>query len=146
MGFLAALGIGVVALFCVLAALVIRRALIVWSGGSIVMNVRLSTRYRGRGWAPGLGRFVGDELRWHRIFSLSLRPRTVLRRADVQVRSRRTPDEMELLALPDDCVVLRCETKKGQLDIAMRHSALNGFLSWLEAAPPGAASRRLMVY
>src|SRR6266545_2488883 len=140
MRFLAALGIGVVSLFCVLAALVIRRALIVWGGGSIVMNVRLSTRY------PGLGRFVGDELRWHRIFSLSLRPRAVLRRADVQVRSRRTPDEMELLALPDDCVVLRCETRKGQLDIAMRHSALNGFLSWLEAAPPGAASRRLMVY
>ncbi|MGH3735797.1 MAG: DUF2550 domain-containing protein [Micromonosporaceae bacterium] len=145
MGFLAALGIGVLALFTILALMLVRRALIVWGGGAIVMNVRLSARYRGRGWAPGLGRFVGHQLRWHRIFSLSIRPRYVLTRADVEVRSRRVPDETELLALPDDCIVLRCATKDGQLDIAMRQSALNGFLSWLEAAPPGAASRRITV-
>ncbi|MGH3647877.1 MAG: DUF2550 domain-containing protein, partial [Micromonosporaceae bacterium] len=139
MGFLAAMGIGVLTLFGILALMLARRALIVMGGGAIVMNVRLSTRYRSRGWAPGLGRFAGDQLRWHRIFSLSLRPRYVLGRADVEVRSRRAPDEMERLALPDDCIVLRCATKDGQLDIAMRQSALNGFLSWLEAAPPGAA-------
>ncbi|MGH3715885.1 MAG: DUF2550 domain-containing protein [Micromonosporaceae bacterium] len=146
MGFLAALGIGVLALFGILALMLVRRALIIWGGGTIVMNVRVNTRYRGRGWAPGLGRFVGHELRWHRIFSLSLRPRYVLGRAEVEVRSRRVPDEMEQLALPDDCIVLRCSTKDGQLDIAMRQSALNGFLSWLEAAPPGAASRRITVH
>ncbi|MGH3657035.1 MAG: DUF2550 domain-containing protein [Micromonosporaceae bacterium] len=145
MGTLAALGIGVLALFTILALMLVRRAAIVWGGGSIVMNVRLSTRYRGRGWAPGLGRFVGDQLRWYRIFSLSPRPRYVFHRLDVAVRSRRTPDEMELLALPEDCVVLRCETTSSQLEVAMRQSALNGFLSWLEAAPPGAASRRIRV-
>ena len=146
MGFLAVLGIGVVVLFALLTTLLFRRAVITRGGGAIVMNVRLSTRYRGRGWAPGLGRFVGDDLRWHRIFSLSPRPRYVLSRADVRVLSRRTPEETELLALPDECVVLRCDTNDGQLDIAMRQSAFNGFLSWLEAAPPGAASSRLVAY
>lgn len=139
------MGIGVLALFTALALMLVRRAVIVWGGGAIVMNVRLHTRYRGRGWAPGLGRFVGDELRWYRIFSLSLRPRYVFDRLDTAVTSRRSPDEMELLALPEGCVVLRCETGAGLVDIAMRQSALNGFLSWLEAAPPGAASRRIRV-
>lgn len=137
------LGIGVLCLFLVLALMLLRRAMIVWGGGAIVMSVRLSARYRGRGWAPGLGRFVGHELRWYRIFSLSPRPRHVLDRPEVWVRSRRHPEDMELLALPEDCVILRCGTKAGQLDIAMRESALTGFLSWLEAAPPGAASKRL---
>ena len=144
MGALGAFGIGVLSLFLILALMVVRRAWIVWGGGAIVMSVRLSTRYRGRGWAPGLGRFVGHELRWYRIFSLSWRPRHILDRPEVQVRSRRRPEDAELLALPEDCVILRCLTQGGQLDIAMRESALTGFLSWLEAAPPGAASRRLM--
>ncbi|HEX6074745.1 MAG TPA: DUF2550 domain-containing protein [Micromonosporaceae bacterium] len=146
MGFLTAFGIGVLALFFALALMFVRRALIARGGGAIVMNVRVYTRYRGRGWAPGLGRFVGEELRWHRIFSLATRPRYVLDRSDLEIRSRRSPDEMERLALPEDCVVLRCAVKDRLLDIAMRQSALNGFLSWLEAAPPGAASRRLTVY
>jgi hypothetical protein len=146
MGLLTAFGIGVLVLFLTLALMFVRRALIARGGGAIVMNVRLYTRYRGRGWAPGLGRFVGEELRWHRIFSLATRPRYVLDRSELEVRSRRSPDDMERLALPDDSVVLRCVIKGRQLDIALRQSALNGFLSWLEAAPPGAASRRLTVY
>ncbi|MGH3747597.1 MAG: DUF2550 domain-containing protein [Micromonosporaceae bacterium] len=143
MGALGVFGIGVVMLFGLLALMLVRRALIVMGGGAVVMSVRLSARYRGRGWAPGLGRFVGHELRWHRIFSLSIRPRYVFGRSDVQVRSRRRPVDSELLSLPDDCVILRCGIKSGQLDIALRDSALAGFLSWLEAAPPGAASRHV---
>src|SRR5690606_8112799 len=105
-----------------------------------------STRYPGRGWAPGLGRFDGDVLRWYRIFSLSIRPKYVLHRSQLEVQSRRAPDEMELLALPENAIVLRCAYRDGHLDIAMRQGALNGFLSWLEAAPPGAASRRIAVW
>ncbi|HEX2418007.1 MAG TPA: DUF2550 domain-containing protein [Micromonosporaceae bacterium] len=148
MGFLTALGIGVLTLFLALALMFVRRALIARGGRAIVMNVRVYTRYRGRGWAPGLGRFGGEQLRWHRIFSLATRPRYVLDRSELEIRSRRRPDEVERLALPDDSVVVRCAVKDGRLlDIAMRQCALNGFLSWLEAAPPsGAASRRLTVY
>jgi hypothetical protein len=147
MGFLTAFGIGVLALFFALALMFVRRALIARGGGAIVMNVRVYTRYRGRGWAPGLGRFVGEQLCWHRIFSLATRPRYVLDRSELEIRSRRSPDDMERLALPDDCVVLRCAVRGRLLDIAMRQCALNGFLSWLEAAPPsGAASRHLTVY
>lgn len=146
MGLLTAFGVGVLTLFLTLALMFVRRALIARGGGAIVMNIRLYTRYRGRGWAPGLARFVGEELRWHRIFSLAVRPRYVLDRSELEIRSRRSPDDMERLALPDDSVVLRCAMKDRQLDIALRQSALNGFLSWLEAAPPGAASRRLTVY
>lgn len=146
MRLLAVFGVGVLSLFLALALMFVRRALITRGGGAIVMNVRVYTRFRGRGWAPGLGRFVGEQLRWHRIFSLAPRPRYILDRSKLEVRSRRSPDEVERLALPEDCVVLRCVSNGKQLDIAMRRSAVNGFLSWIEAVPPGTASRDLRVY
>jgi len=137
------MGIVGVALCGVLVFLFVRRLLISWGGGTIEMSVRLSQRYDGRGWAPGLARFKGDDLRWYRMFSAAFRPRRVLSRRDLEVQSRRAPRDIELLALPSGSVILRCMTGEGVIEIALNESALTGFLSWLEAAPPGAASRRI---
>jgi hypothetical protein len=97
----------------------------------------------GRGWSHGLARFAGDDLRWYRVFSFSPRPRRVLCRCSLQIQSRRRPDGPERLALPADWVVVRCVDRRTTVEIAMAEATLTGFLSWIEAAPPGAASRRL---
>jgi hypothetical protein len=133
----------VLGLVACLAAIFLRRELVSRAGGTIDMNMRLSTFLPERGWAPGLGRFVGDDLRWYRMFSLDPRPRRVLRRTDLVVLARRAPEGAERLAMPPGWVVVRVrEDIAGEpVDLALAAAALTGFLSWVEAAPPGARSR-----
>ncbi len=136
------IGIGVLVLLCALGMLFFRREIITRRGGTIELSLRLSTLVPGRGWSPGIARFDGDELRWYRVFSLALRPRRVLSRRGLAVQSRRLPDASERLVLPEHSVILRCTTRRAVVEIAMAESTLTGFLSWLEAAPPGGASMR----
>jgi len=136
------IGIGVLVLVCALGVLFLRREIITHGRGSIELSLRLSTLVTGRGWSPGIGRFDGDELRWYRVFSLALRPRRVLSRRGLAVQGRRAPDASERLVLPEHWVILRCATRRAVVEIAMAESTLNGFLSWIEAAPPGGASMR----
>jgi hypothetical protein len=135
------IGIGVFAALVVIAGVFLRRELIVRAGGTIEASMRLSTMVDGRGWAPGFARFAGDELRWYRMFSLALRPRRVLARQGLAVAGRRSPEGPERLVLPDGWVVLCCVAQRSTIEIAMPATTVTGFLSWLEAAPPGAVSR-----
>lgn len=146
MGILEWVGIGVLALLLGLAALYLRRAAIARAGGTIDVSLRLSTMVAGRGWSHGLARFVGDDLRWYRVFSFSPRPRRVLSRRALAVQSRRRPDGPERLTLPADWIVISCVNGGSPVEIAMAEATLTGFLSWVEAAPPGAASRRLAAH
>lgn len=134
------IAIGALALLLVLLLLFLRRWLVVRHGGTIDLYLRLSTLVMGRGWAPGFGRFVGDQLRWYRMFSLMPRARRVLSRHGLAVESRRTPTGSERFTLPPDWVILRCTSHHAPVEIAMAPSAVTGFLSWIEAAPPGAVS------
>jgi hypothetical protein len=132
----------VVGLVSVLGLLFLRRTVIAGRGGTIELSVRLSTRVPGRGWASGLGRFVGDDLRWYRMFSFATGPRRVFSRHGLAVEGRRPPEGAERLALPGDWVIVRCTSRDGSVEIAMVQSTLAGFLSWIEAVPPGTASIR----
>lgn len=136
-------GVGVLLLCLVLGLLFLRRTFFAHGGGTIEVSVRLTSRVSGRGWAPGFGRFSGDDLRWYRMFSFAVRPRKVFSRRDLVIRSRRMPDGPELLGLPTDTQILCCGDDTSTVEIAMTEGALTGFLSWLEAAAPGAASRRI---
>lgn len=136
------IGIVVLAALAAIAGIFVRREVIA-RGGSIEASMRLSTLVTGRGWAPGLARFAGSELRWYRVFSLAPRPRRVLSRDRMTVQGRRRPEGPERLVLPDGWVILLCQGHRGPVEIAMPESTVTGFLSWLEAAPPGAASNRL---
>ena len=137
-----AIGIGVFLLLCSLGVLFVRREFISRGRGTIELNLRLSTRLPGRGWSPGIGRFVGPELRWYRVFSLGFRPRRTLRRPGLSVDGRRLPTPTERLVLPADWIILRCTCDRTPVEIAMAQTTLTGFLSWIEAGPPGAASMR----
>jgi hypothetical protein len=133
-----AICIGALILFGALMALFLRRELISRGSGTIDMSLRLNTFVSERGWAPGLGRFSGDELRWYRLFSFAVRPRRVLRRNGLVIQHRRLPEGAEKLALPPDYVVIRCSGGEQPVEIALAEATLMGFLSWLESAPPGA--------
>jgi hypothetical protein len=131
-------GICVVALLALLFAIYFRARLFLLGGGTIRLQVRISTLVRGRGWSTGIGRFYGDELRFYRMFSLAWRPKRILDRADLVIDERRAPEGPERLTMPSHWIVLRLSTRGDQFDIAMPDSTVTGFLSWLEAAPPGA--------
>jgi hypothetical protein len=137
------IGVGVLVLLAALALLFLRRALVMRAGGTIRLHLRVSTMLNGRGWSPGFARFVGDELRWYRMFSFAIRPKRVLYRRGLAVERRRQPEGQERLAMPADWVILLCTSHHAPVEIAMAKSTVTGFLSWLEAAPPGAASPRL---
>ena len=128
-----------------LAAFLVRRITLLRGGGTVEMSLRLyPDGQHGRGWALGVGRFVGDELQWFRTFSLSPRPKRVLSRHDLSVTGRRRPIGGESLALMSGSIVLVCTNPTGPVDLAMTEAAETGFLSWLESAPPGSGfGRRL---
>ncbi|MBX6358387.1 MAG: DUF2550 domain-containing protein [Micromonosporaceae bacterium] len=130
------IGVGVLVLLAAIALLFGRRALVARGGGTVQLYLRLSTMMEGRGWSPGFARFVGEELRWYRMFSFAFRPRRVLARRGLAVVERRGPAASELLMLPEDWVILRCTSFRAPVEIAMAPSTVTGFLSWLEAAPP----------
>ncbi|WP_406072522.1 DUF2550 domain-containing protein [Micromonospora sp. NBC_01638] len=136
-------GIGVVVILGALLILFVRRALVTRSGGIIRLSVRVTTMLDGRGWSPGFGRFAGDELRWYRMFSFAIRPKRVLSRKGLAVERRRLPEGQERLSMPADWVILRCTSHHAPVEIAMARSTVTGFLSWIEAAPPGAVSPRV---
>lgn len=134
-----AAGVAASLLFAALLAVFVRRELILRGGGTIDMSVRLNTLVKQRGWAPGLGRFVGDELRWYRVFSLGLRPRHVLSRHGLRIADRRAPHGEERLVMAGDWIVVRCDRAGDRVDIAFSEATFTGFVSWLESAPPGAS-------
>lgn len=131
----------VLLLFLGLAVFGLRRRWLVRSGGAVEMSLRLNSKNLGRGWVLGMGRYVGDELQWFRVFSLSPRPRRVLNRRELVVAARRSPQGPESLALLKgmDVVVLAgiAPGADKRVEIALERRALTGFLAWLEAQPPG---------
>jgi len=137
MDFLGAFGLVLGTALALLVALFARR-LLISRGGTVEISVRLSRRQRGRGWALGLARFSGDELRWYRMFSFAARPRRVLNRKRLEITSRRDPDGTERLALLSGSVVIECAVDGETVELAMDRATLTGFLSWMEAAAPGA--------
>jgi Protein of unknown function (DUF2550) len=133
-------GICFVVLLAGLFAIFFRTRLLM-RGGTIRLQVRVSTMVPGRGWSTGIGQFVGDELRFHRMFSYGIRPKRVLNRRSLTVTRRRLPEGPERLTMPGHWTILACVTDSVLLEIAMAESTVTGFSSWLEAGPPGGTGR-----
>jgi hypothetical protein len=91
----------------------------------------------GRGWAYGIAQYEADRIDWFRIFSYAYRPAAVLTRRDLEVLARREADGEDELALFPGWTIVECRFGTGLVELAMAPDALTGFLSWLEAAPPG---------
>ena len=91
----------------------------------------------GRGWSYGIAQYQNDRIDWFRIFSYAYRPAAVLTRRDLEVIGRRDAEGHEELALFPGWTIVECRFGTGLVELAMSPDALTGFLSWLEAAPPG---------
>ncbi|HEV3170609.1 MAG TPA: DUF2550 domain-containing protein [Actinocrinis sp.] len=91
----------------------------------------------GRGWSYGIAQYENDRIDWYRIFSYAYRPAAVLTRKDLEVVGRRDAEGNEELALFPGWTIVECRFGAGLVELAMSPDALTGFLSWLEAAPPG---------
>jgi hypothetical protein len=117
--------------------LVARRRWLSRHGGTFEFSVRVRSVRAGRGWVLGVGRYTGDNLEWFRIFSLAPRPRYRYRRSELEYVGRRDAEGVEAFSLYSGHIVVSCRTPAGLLEVAMSPDALTGFLSWLEAAPPG---------
>ncbi|MBW8483897.1 DUF2550 domain-containing protein [Actinomadura parmotrematis] len=122
----------------VFAAMALRRWLFVRGGGAVECSLRpLGADGAAGAWRLGIGRYKGDVLNWHRVFGFRRRPRQVIHRRGLVVSGRREPAAAEAEGLLPDVTVLEVRDGDRRLELAMSAAALTGFLSWLEAAPPG---------
>jgi Protein of unknown function (DUF2550) len=117
-------------------ALSTRRRLLQRDGGFDV-NLRLHPGRWGGGWVFGIGRYDGDRILWFRTFGIGLRPRRVFRRRDLDLVERNNPGPEDGVHVPPGHVVLTCRYADDLIDITMDALVVTGFVSWLEAAPPG---------
>ena len=130
----------VVVVLAAVAVLAVRRRVITRRGGTFDCSLRLRPSGGGKGWALGIGRYSGDSLEWYRVFSYATRPRHVMARRELEIVDRRVPEAAEAFALLSGAVIVRCRDGSdggAMVEFAMGDDALTGFLSWLEAAPPG---------
>lgn len=118
-------------------ALIVRRRVITHHGGTFELSHRVRPLGDGRGWVLGVGRYSGERLEWFRVFSLAPRPKRVWPRASLSYDGSREPLGAEQMSLYPDHVVIRCQTRAGEVELAMSPASLTGFQSWLEARPPG---------
>jgi hypothetical protein len=105
--------------------------------GAIDLSLRTRPGVGGRGWVLGVARYVGDDLLWYRVFSVLPRPSRTLGRAALELVSRRVPDGPEAWAVQPGATILECRVAGTPVQLAMAGETLTGFLSWLEARPPG---------
>jgi hypothetical protein len=113
-----------------------RRFLLERGGGTVDCGLR---RVVGEGaWRPGVAAYSGDQFRWYHQFSVVLRPQAILERRTLNVAARRMATPAESAALGPGLFVVECDVGgRERVELAMTEAALTGFLSWLEAAPPG---------
>lgn len=130
--------IALVLVFVALAAVAVatRRALIERGGGTVECGLRRPGV--DHPWRLGVASYQPDELRWHQVFGLLLRPDEIYPRRTLTVVSQRPPESGETTSLGPGMVVVECLAGEPAeaIELAMSESALTGFLAWLEAAPP----------
>jgi hypothetical protein len=118
-------------------ALVVRRRVISRHGGTFELSCRVNPHGDGRGWVLGLGRYSGERLEWFRVFSIDPRPKRSWARDTMSYDGRREALGAEQMSLYPDHLVIHCQTREGEVELAMSTASLTGFQSWLEARPPG---------
>jgi hypothetical protein len=122
--------------------LAVRRLRLIRAGGVDVAlrRVRAGAPHSTRGWNLGVGRYRGDEFAWYRVISLGSRANVVLKRPELEITDRRRPGPTEEYVVPAESTILRLRDRQRTVEMAMTPDVLTGFLSWLEAAPPGRLS------
>ena len=117
------------------ASLATRRYLLERGGGTVECGLR-SPAVRGA-WRLGVASYQVDELCWYGALDVRFRPEHAFHRRSLTVLSRRASLPAETTVLGPEHIVVRLKSDEGEVELAMTQEALTGFLSWLEASPPG---------
>jgi hypothetical protein len=96
----------------------------------------LAVRSTGDRWLYGIGRYVGDELRWYRSLGLGTHATRVFRRSELRIVGHRSPSGDETRALPSTAVIVDCRLGNAVEVIALNEGAFTGFISWIESSAP----------
>ena len=91
----------------------------------------------GRGWSPGFGRFVGDELRWYRMFSFASGPSGCSPAKGWPWSAGGCPKGRNGSSMPADWVILRCTSHHAPVEIAMARSTVDRFPLLARGRPSG---------
>lgn len=117
----------------------VRRRVLSRSGGVFDCAANLRPAQR-RGHSVGMARYAGDRLEWYRIFSVAVAPTLVVPRRGTRLTANR-PMRAGEDTLPglDTLLSLEVPTRQGMraIELALDRQSATGFMSWLEAAPPG---------
>ncbi len=119
----------------VIGFVAIRRRLLSRSG-AVDICWRYQLRPDGVGWYLGVGKFDGADLFLYRSFSILPIPSRRLRRRELSMGVRRSPDSAEVDLLPAGAVISRCQAGATELELAMSVAAATGLSAWLESIPP----------
>ena len=156
LGAVEAVGILVVLAVLLFALLAARQRWLARQGGTFECSLRLRTSTPGTGWMLGVARYHDGVLEWFRFFSLSARPGHTFPRTGVRVLDSRDPDPVEAVSLSADQRIVglavlddapggaqrrMSSSPETRRDLAMSAESITGLLAWLEAAPPGLATR-----
>jgi len=114
-------------------------------GGSFECSLQVDRSTPGAGWAFGVARYVGEDLEWFRYYAFALRPGLRVSRQEGQVVTVRDPGPLEALSLYGGHRIVELQAGEApdvrSWDLAMSSESVTGFLSWIEAAPPGQVPR-----
>ncbi len=121
------------------AAAIAARRTVIERAGSVECGLRHEP---GRRWRLGLAEYQPNSLRWYPVFGVRLRPSEIFPRHGLNVIARRPAEPLEADRLGPGTVIVECDTgaDSARIELALSQDALTGFLSWLEAAPPGPRS------
>lgn len=125
----------------VLGRLAFRRVQLGRTGG-VEVALRRRPADGATGWRLGIGRYSGDDFAWHGLPGLRTRPDVLLTRSELEITGRRMPSDAEDPLMPPSATVLSCQGGTSQVELAMSPDVLTGFLSWLQASPPGRTGYR----
>ncbi|WP_194948551.1 DUF2550 family protein [Actinomyces trachealis] len=82
------------------------------------------------GWFSGIGSFGGEELVWHRLMSIRLRPRYRFLREDLEIV------EVRPRSVSGRVVDVTCTYRGEHVNLAMPSESYHALVSWMESAAP----------
>ncbi len=131
---LEAVGLLVLAVVLVLAALSVRRRTVQRRWPSFEASLRTSPKPMGRGWTLGIGCYDGDLLRWYRLLSFRMRPGIVLDRRTLAITGSRCPTGPEARALLAGHVVLSVADGDRVVELGVCDATRTHLTAWIENA------------
>lgn len=117
------------------------RLIMLRRGGTAALLRVLPARGHGGGWRHGLIRYGEDNLVFYKLSSLKLGPDSAIRRLDIEVGNRRSPQGDEYDIMTDEAIVMISDSD-GSYELALDRGALAAFLSWVESRPSERIRRR----